>query len=140
MYRAGPNGQGRLVPTNKRNRQELIIAKENTNGAKPGDLVIAEILPGRPFGLRHGKISERIDQTQGTQLISTIALHEYDIPIEFTPEALNEAKAAKAAPLADRDDLRDIPLVTIDGADARDFDDAVWAEADPNPTTSAAGT
>ena len=133
MYRAGPNGQGRLVPTNKRNRQELIIAKENTNGAKPGDLVIAKILPGRPFGLRHGKISERIDQTQGTQLISTIALHEYDIPIEFTPEALNEAKAAKAAPLADRDDLRDIPLVTIDGADARDFDDAVWAEADPNP-------
>lgn len=133
IYRDSPNGQGRLEPTNKRNKNEFIIAKENANDAKSGELVIAEILPGKPFGLRHGKVIEKIDQTQGTQLISTIALHEHDIPIEFSPEALNEAKAATAAPLGQRDDLRDIPLVTIDGADARDFDDAVWAEADPDP-------
>jgi ribonuclease R len=130
IYRAGPNGQGRLQPTNKRNRQEFMIAKENANGAKPGDLVLVDILPGRPLGLRHAKVIERIDRTKGIQLISTIALHEHDIPIEFSPEALAEAKAATAAPLGDREDLRNIPLVTIDGADARDFDDAVWAEPD----------
>jgi len=130
IYRAGPNGQGRLQPTNKRNRQEFMIAKENANGAKPGDLVLVDILPGRPLGLRHAKVIERIDRTKGIQLISTIALHEHDTPSEFSPEALAEAKAATAAPLGDREDLRNIPLVTIDGADARDFDDAVWAEPD----------
>jgi ribonuclease R len=132
IYRAGPDGQGRLQPTNKRNRQEFMIAKENANGAKPGDLVLVDILPGRPLGLGHAKVIERIDCTKGTQLISTIALHEHDIPIEFSPEALAEAKAATAAPLDNREDLRGTPLVTIDGADARDFDDAVWAEPDPD--------
>ncbi len=133
IFRAGPEGSGehgRLQPTSKRNRHEFIIAKENAMGAEPGDLVAAVILPGRPLGLRHAKVTERIGQIDGAKSISMIALHEHDIPIEFTPEALREAKAATAAPLNDRDDLRDFPLVTIDGADARDFDDAVWAESD----------
>lgn len=132
IYRSGPRGQGRLQPTNKRNRQEFIIATENANGAKPGDFVVAEILPGRPLGLRQAKVTERIDRKKGTQLISTIALHEHEIPIEFTSDALAEATAATVAPLQDREDLRGTPLVTIDGADARDFDDAVWAEPDPD--------
>ncbi|MEX2451624.1 MAG: ribonuclease R [Rhodospirillales bacterium] len=137
VFRAGPSedpaGTGRLQPTNKRQRQEFIVAKENFRDAVPGDLVLAEILPGKPFGLRHAKIVERIDRLEGTKSISLIALHEHDVPIEIDPQALKEAKAATAAPLQDREDLRDLPLVTIDGEDARDFDDAVWAEPDSDP-------
>ncbi|MEQ8194750.1 MAG: RNB domain-containing ribonuclease, partial [Rhodospirillales bacterium] len=137
VFRAGPDGpsggSGRLQPTNKRQRQELVIAKENTLNASPGDLVLAEILPGKPFGLRHAKIVERLDRLDGTKSISMIALHEHDVPIEFNPQALQDAKAATAAPLQDREDLRDLALVTIDGEDARDFDDAVWAERDTDP-------
>ncbi|MDE2516000.1 MAG: VacB/RNase II family 3'-5' exoribonuclease, partial [Rhodospirillales bacterium] len=60
--------------------------------------------------------------------ISLIAIHTHAIPVDFPPEALAEAAAAGAPDLAGREDLRDVPLITIDGADARDFDDAVYAE------------
>src|SRR3546814_11141001 len=54
-------------------------------------------------------------------------------PAGFPPAAIALADAATVPPLTDRADLRQVPLVTIDGADARDFDDAVWAAADPDP-------
>src|SRR5690606_11413744 len=59
--------------------------------------------------------------------LSLIAIHKHDIPAVFPPAALREAKAAKPVQLGRRTDLRDLPLVTIDGEDARDFDDAVYA-------------
>ena len=62
--------------------------------------------------------------------ISLIAIHTHDIPQEFPPAALEEAERAGATPLGRRTDLRELPLVTIDGEDARDFDDAVFAEPD----------
>jgi ribonuclease R len=65
--------------------------------------------------------------------ISLIAIHENDIPTAFPAEAVAQAEAAKPVKLGTRTDLRKIPLVTIDGSDARDFDDAVWAEPDPDP-------
>ncbi len=57
----------------------------------------------------------------------------YEIPTEFPAEAISEAEAARPIGVAGRVDLRDLALVTIDGSDARDFDDAVWAEPDPDP-------
>ena len=64
--------------------------------------------------------------------VSLISIAANDIPVEFPEAAAKEAEDAKAAPMGDRLDLRKLPLVTIDGEDARDFDDAVFAEPDPD--------
>ncbi len=123
-------GELRIQPTDRRNKGELIVRPEDSLGAKPGELVRAEALPGKRLGLRHAKITERLESMEDPGAISLIAIHAYDIPTEFPPDALKQAEKAGPKPLGKRSDLRDIPLITIDGADARDFDDAVWAEAD----------
>lgn len=120
--------QGRLRPTDRRYRGELTVAAGNSLDARPGDLVRAEILPGRRLGAREARIIERLDG--GSDSFSLMAIHGHDIPTEFSPDALAQAAAAEAAHSRGRDDLRHVPFVTIDGADARDFDDAVWAERD----------
>ena len=89
--------------------------------------------PGRPLGLKQARVVERLGPTVGPRSISLITIHDHDIPHEFPADALAQAEAAGPAPLAGRDDLRAVPLVTIDGEDARDFDDAVWAEPDGDP-------
>jgi ribonuclease R len=66
--------------------------------------------------------------------LSLVAIFEHEIPLDFPPEAVAEAERVAVAPAGKREDLRDVPLITIDGADARDFDDAVWAEADDDPS------
>ncbi|MBC8268806.1 MAG: ribonuclease R [Rhodospirillaceae bacterium] len=125
-------GQGRLKSISRKARGDYFIARGDSLDAREGDLVRCEVLPGRRTGLRLAKVLERLDtEGEGTS-ISLIAIHDHDIPYDFSSEALELAAAAKAAPLGKREDLRNIPLVTIDGADARDFDDAVFAEPDPD--------
>lgn len=123
----------RLVPVDRRDRQELNVPPGLEGPARPGDLVLARALPGRRLGLRDGEVIESLGTTNDPRAATLIALHRNDIPTEFAPKALTQARAAKPAPLDKRTDLRAIPLVTIDDADARDFDDAVWAEADRDP-------
>ena len=72
---------------------------------------------------------ERIGNEDDPKSISLVAIHTHGL-VEFPPEALAQAERAEPAELDEREDLRSIPLVTIDGADARDFDDAVFAEPD----------
>jgi len=126
-------GQGRLSPTDRRSRGEYLIHSTDTLDAKPGDLVRAEPLSGSKLGLRVARIVERVasDGDGGAATASMIAIADSGLPTRFTDEALKLAEAAGPATAKGRDDFRDIPLVTIDGADARDFDDAVWAEPDP---------
>ncbi len=131
VYSAGPDG-GRLKPTARRYRDELIVARGDSGGAKAGDLVFADILPGKPLGARRARVTERLGSAEGPRSVSLIAIHSHDLPTEFTANALAQAEAAKPVALGARGDLRALPLVTIDGADARDFDDAVWAEPDPD--------
>lgn len=123
----------RIVPVDKRARSEFLLSPEAAMGAEPGDLVWAEVQPGRPLGLKQAKVVERLGSTAEPGAISLITIHDHDIPYEFPADALAQAEAAGPAPLAGRVDLRAVPLVTIDGEDARDFDDAVWAEADGDP-------
>ncbi len=125
-------GEWRIRSADKRNRNDFIVSAGDTLGARHGELVRAEVTPGRRLGLRRARVVERLADATGPRSISTITLHEKDVPTEFTPEAQRQADAAKAAPIGNRADLRDLPLVTIDGDDARDFDDAVWAEPDPD--------
>jgi ribonuclease R len=124
---------GRLMPADRRNRNEYRVAARDTGGAGEGELVVAEQLAaGRP-GAPRARVLERLGPASDPGAISLLAIAAYDIPTEFPAAALAEAEAALPVSPAGRTDLRDIPLVTIDGSDARDFDDAVWAEPDLDP-------
>ena len=123
-------GEARLRPTDKRSRGEFCVERRDTLDAEPGDLVRAEPLRGRRLGLRQARIVEVLHGGEGPASPSMIALADYDLPTRFSVEAEKQAVQAGPAPEKDRDDFRSLPLVTIDGADARDFDDAVWAEPD----------
>lgn len=127
ILEVGTNGLF-LRPTDRRDRQDYVVAKGDTAGARAGELVEAEILPGRRFGLRQAKVLHSLGSIENPGAVSLIAIHAHGIPVEFPAAALEQAAQAKQAPLGKRTDLRSIPLVTIDGEDARDFDDAVWAE------------
>ena len=87
----------------------------------------------RGFGLASGKVKERLGSLASEKAVSLIAIHSHEIPQAFSPAALREAEEAKPATLAGREDWRDLPLVTIDPPDAKDHDDAVHAEPDPDP-------
>jgi ribonuclease R len=81
---------------------------------------------------RRARVLERIGPMSDPRTVSLIAIAANDIPVEFPKAALDEAERTKAAPIGHRLDLREVALVTIDGEDARDFDDAVFAEPDPD--------
>jgi ribonuclease R len=121
---------GRIVPTDRRQKAEWTVPPGQAGGAQPGEIVLAEALPSTGFGLRPAKIVERLGMMGEPRSVSLICIHTHGIPEIFTAEALQQAEHAKATPLGHRTDLRGTPLVTIDGDDARDFDDAVHAEPD----------
>ncbi|WP_417792954.1 ribonuclease R [Terasakiella pusilla] len=129
----GDGSQGRLIPTDRRAKSEFVIAKENTMDAENGELVLCEPLPGRIYGLKPARVVERLGDSNQPKAVSLVCIHAHDIPNEFPAAAVEQAENAKAVPLGKRVDLREIPLVTIDGADARDYDDAVFAEPDTDP-------
>jgi ribonuclease R len=126
--RSGSNA--RVRPTDKRNRTELTVLPQNEGGAESGELVVAELLPATRLGLRQARIVARLGDGSAPGAISLIAIHSRELPTQFTDAAIAEAEMATVPDLKGREDLRDIPLITIDGEDARDFDDAVWAEPD----------
>jgi ribonuclease R len=134
IFRKTPDGGGRLVPVDKKQAgRELNIAQADTGGAEDGDLVSVDIVRTRGFGLASGKVKERLGSLSSEKAVSLIAIHAHEIPQVFAPAALREAEAAKPATLAGREDWRALPLVTIDPPDAKDHDDAVHAEPDPDP-------
>ncbi len=122
--------EARIVPTDRRAKAEWLVAPADANGAQDGEVVLAEPLPGRPLGLKPARVVERLGQMGDAASVSLIVIATHDIPTDFSEAALAQAAAARGTPLDDRTDLRDLPLITIDGADARDFDDAVYAEPD----------
>ena len=121
----------RVRPTDRRAKADLALDPEEAAGARPGELVLVEPkLSRRRLAAREARVVERLGRIDGTRALSLISIHEHDLPTVFPPAALAQSEAAGPAPAAGREDLREIPLVTIDGEDARDFDDAVWAEPD----------
>jgi len=122
-----------LRPTDRRNNKEFFIPEGELKGAKAGQLVLASAMPGRSLGIQTASVTEIIGALSDDKAFSLIAIHAHGIPHVFSDAVIKEAEAHKAPTLGKRDDLRDIPLVTIDGADARDFDDAVFAERDDDP-------
>ena len=130
VYRRSEAGS-RIMPTERRQRDEFVVARGDAMGARNGELVLAESVPGERLGLRQARVRERLGGgADGGIPHSLIAIHGHGIPTRFSDEAMAEAEAARAPGLGLRADLRATPLVTIDPEDARDHDDAVWAEAD----------
>ncbi|MEM9736597.1 MAG: RNB domain-containing ribonuclease, partial [Pseudomonadota bacterium] len=135
IYREGSEG-GRVVPVEKRAPSEWTIPAGAAEGARDGDLVEAEQTGGPRMGLPRGRIVARLGDPGAPKQVSLIALHQHGIPDAFPEDVLAEAeKAAEASP-AGRENLRSLPLLTIDPADARDHDDAVAAMPDPDPTNA----
>ncbi len=121
---------GRIRPADRRARAEWEVPLGESGGAEPGEIVLAAPLPHGGLGLKPARVIERLGRLGDASSVSLITLHALHIPHEFPAAALDEAAAARAVSESGREDLRAVPLITIDGADARDFDDAVFAEPD----------
>ncbi|OIM90383.1 ribonuclease R, partial [Bradyrhizobium elkanii] len=134
IFRRNPDGGGRLIPVDKKQAgRELNIAKADSGGAEDGDLISVDLIRTRGYGLASARVKERLGSIASEKAISLIAINTHDIPQVFSSSALREAEEAKPATLQGREDWRDVPLVTIDPPDAKDHDDAVHAEVDPDP-------
>ncbi len=131
LFHKTPHG-GRIEPTDRRQKGEWIVPESETMGAMDSEIVRAEPLPGKPFGLKPARVTERLGNAEDARSVSLIAIAQHGIPMDFSEAAAKEAKKAKPVPLGKRADLREVPLITIDGADARDFDDAVFAAPEPH--------
>ena len=127
------NGVNFVVPDNKRINQDVMIASKDLGGARPNQIVVADVIqqPSRrspPVGRVSRVLGEHL--TAGMEI--DVALYAHGIPFEW-PRAVREQVTGIAAEVLESDkagrfDMRDKPLVTIDGIDAKDFDDAVYCE------------
>jgi ribonuclease R len=123
--------EGRIIPTDRRQKGIWEVPRGEEGGARPGEIVLAEPLPStRHFGAKPARIVERLGVMGEPRSVSLVCIHAHGIPDVFPAEAVQQAERAVGVSAQHRTDLRDIPLVTIDGEDARDFDDAVFAEPD----------
>jgi len=120
-----------VVPEDQRIKHDIIIQASDTSGAEHGQVVTVEIVQ-QPT--RHtqplGRVVEVLGEIDDPGMEIEIAVRKFDVPHEFSDAALQQAakvpSTVKPAELKGRVDLRDVPFVTIDGEDARDFDDAVF--------------
>ncbi|MEZ5713923.1 MAG: ribonuclease R [Paracoccaceae bacterium] len=133
VLRVTPEG-GRILPIDKGDGKEWQVARADMGGAREGELVEAEQAgPKGRMGLPRARIVNRLGDPSEPRAVSLIAIHQHGLPHDFPDAAIAEADAMHPAGLDRREDLRDLPLVTIDPADARDHDDAVWAHEDDDP-------
>ncbi len=124
-------GKGaRIIPVDKKARQEYQVKHADDGGAESGELVAFEILREHGFGLPAAKVSERLGDLNDPRNISLIAINQHGIPNRFPEKVLAESEALAPFDEKSREDFTSVPLITIDPADARDHDDAVFAEAD----------
>ena len=132
VVREMPGGGARLMPIERRG-EEMQISPNDLGEAKDGDLVEVEIARSGRMGLTQARVLSVIGSVASEKAISMIAIHAHGIPHVFPQSVLAEAEEAKAATMSHREDWRDVPLITIDPHDAKDHDDAVYAERDPSP-------
>jgi len=122
-----------VVPDDRRIQRNVMIPQDARNAARAGQLVVVEITTPQdahrpPIGRVLAVLGDKLTASQAVEA----AIHGHDIPHEFSPEVMTQATAVplevQAEDIRNRVDLRNTPLVTIDGEDAKDFDDAVWCE------------
>jgi ribonuclease R len=122
-----------VVPEDQRIKHDILVPPTESGGAQPGQVVMVEIVqqPSR-YSQPLGRVVEVLGEVDDPGMEIEIAVRKFDVPYEFSDAARKQAAAlpdvVRDVDLAGRVDLRDVPLVTIDGEDARDFDDAVYCE------------
>ncbi|NCT81538.1 MAG: ribonuclease R [Comamonadaceae bacterium] len=122
-----------VAPEDRRMGQDILIPKNGIANATAGQVVAVELTePPSLYSQPVGRVVEVLGEIDDPGMEIEIAVRKYDVPHRFSPETLAQAarlpEKLRAADLKNRIDLRDVPLVTIDGEDARDFDDAVYCE------------
>ncbi len=127
------NGSFTVAPEDQRIKHDIFIAPADIGPAKPGQVVTVEITrqPARHVQPQ-GKIIEVLGEIDDPGMEIEIAVRKFDVPHEFSDQALEQAQkipqSVRPSDLKGRLDLRDVAFITIDGEDARDFDDAVFCE------------
>jgi len=129
------SGVGFVIPDNRRFSQSVAVPPAGARGVKPGDIVVVELTePPSRDTQPIGKVIENLGEGGAPGIETEIAMRAHGLPFRWPDDALAEAEAwgdrVRPSAKRDREDLRDLPLLTIDGADAKDFDDAVWCEPD----------
>ena len=119
-----------LIPADRRERYDYQLEKDTK--AAHGDLLICEKLPGPRMGAKRAKLKENIGAADDPHAFSLISIAEQGLPTVFPDAVMAEAEAVTEADATGREDLTALPFITIDPADARDHDDAVFAEPDPD--------
>ncbi|WP_374564237.1 ribonuclease R [Ideonella sp.] len=127
------NGMWLVAPEDRRYGQDILIPKNATASAAAGQVVAVELTePPSMYSQPVGRVTEVLGQIDDPGMEIEIAVRKYEVPHRFSPETLAQAAALpdklRAVDMKHRIDLTDVPLVTIDGEDARDFDDAVYCE------------
>ncbi len=127
------DGKMFIEPVDKKRRYSWDLASGGVKDAKPGDLVSVELARRSVYGRSEARILKSFGPADTPRTFSLIAIEEQAIPLVFPNKVIAEAEAAKPAAAKGREDLRAVPFITIDPADARDHDDAVWAAPDDDP-------
>ncbi|MFT4193983.1 ribonuclease R [Ottowia sp.] len=122
-----------VAPEDKRYGQDVLVPKAAIGAARPGQVVVVELTePPALYGQPVGRVKEVLGEIDDPGMEIEIAVRKYGVPHEFSQAAIGEARAlpdvVRPQDCEGRVDLTDVPLVTIDGEDARDFDDAVYCE------------
>ena len=125
----------RLIPVDRK-QKEMRIPMGDLGDAKEGDLVEVEVKLSGRLMIPRARVTAVIGNPASEGAISLIAIHSLEIPYRFPASVLREAEEAKEATLKGREDWRDVPLITIDPFDAKDHDDAVYAQPDPDPANA----
>ncbi|WP_374274109.1 ribonuclease R [Brevundimonas sp.] len=124
----------RVEPVDRRSKDVLVIDRDAAGPLRDGDLVVATILPGaHRYGPKPGKVLEIVGREDDPRAASLLAIHAHGVPTGFSETVDAEAEDQELPTLKGREDLRAIPFITIDPMDARDHDDAVYAQRDDDP-------
>lgn len=123
-----------VVPEDQRIKHDILIPAQDLGQAKAGQVVTVQILRQPASHIQPtGKIIEILGEVDDPGVEIEIAVRKFNVPVDFSADTINQLKKVpakvQARELKDRVDLRDIPFITIDGEDARDFDDAVFCMA-----------
>jgi ribonuclease R len=133
IFRSRSDGRSPYMEPVDRKQRELDIDPSDLKDAEDGDLVSVQVTRTGRYGAPRAAIVDRFGSMKSEKAVSEIALHSHGIRHVFPGAVEQEAESAKPVTLGKREDWRKIPLITIDPPDAKDHDDAVFAEADEDP-------